>query len=67
MNWLRKLIFWWHDAEIERLHQSITNLIAERERMRTVYESARELVRSLRDVNRELDERNVALEHEVAK
>jgi predicted urease superfamily metal-dependent hydrolase len=67
MNWLRKAIYGWHDAEIERLHQSITTLLAERERMRTVYESARELVRSLREVNRELDERNVALEHEVAK
>jgi predicted urease superfamily metal-dependent hydrolase len=50
MNWLRKAIYGWHDAEIERLHQSITNLLAERERMRTVYESARELVRSLSEV-----------------
>lgn len=66
MNWLRKAIYGWHDAEIERLHQSITNLLAERERMRSVYESARELVRALRDVNRELDERNVDLERGAA-
>ena len=66
MNWLRKAIYGWHDAEIERLQYAITRLVDERDRMRTVYESARELVRSLRDVNRELDERNVELEHEVA-
>jgi hypothetical protein len=66
MNWLRKAIYGWHDAEIERLHRSITNLLAERERMRSVYESARELVRALRDVNRDLDERNVDLERGAA-
>lgn len=66
MNWLRKAVYGWHDAEIERLHQSITNLLAERERMRSVYESARELVRALRDVNRDLDERNVDLERGAA-
>lgn len=66
MNWLRKAVYGWHDAEIERLHRSITNLLAERERMRSVYESARELVRALRDVNRDLDERNVDLERGAA-
>lgn len=66
MNWLRKSVYGWHDAEIERLHRSITNLLAERERMRSVYESARELVRALRDVNRDLDERNVDLERGAA-
>jgi predicted urease superfamily metal-dependent hydrolase len=52
MNWLRKAIFGWHDAEIERLQDTITRLVEERERMRTVYESARELVRSLGEVTR---------------
>lgn len=66
MNWLRKAVYGWHDAEIERLHRSITNLLAERERMRSVYESARELARALRDVNRDLDERNVDLERGAA-
>jgi predicted urease superfamily metal-dependent hydrolase len=50
MNWLRKAIYGWHDAEIERLHQAITNLLDERERMRLVCESARKLVRSLNEV-----------------
>ena len=66
MNWLRTAIYGWHDAEIKRLQEAVTQLVAERQRMLTVYESARELVRSLRDVNRDLDERNVDLERGTA-
>ena len=50
MNWLRKAIYGWHDAEIERLQHAITRLVEEREQLRSVYESARELVRSLSEV-----------------
>ena len=52
MGWIRRLIYGWHDAEIERLQRQITTLLQRQRSLMAVKVEAERLVADLSEAIR---------------